>query len=92
MHSSAIYKGYALYKIDGKKYIATIELCGVHLPQNIFSEFLLLLFRDMLLIFLGIFFPKHVHICGLSLCLFMELFSLYIFHSYMCCCFFFKLV
>lgn len=73
MHSSAIYKGYALYKIDGNKYIATTELYMVSICANIFSEFLLWLFRDILLIFLLYGFSKHAHFSVLSLSLFVQL-------------------
>lgn len=53
---------------------------------NVFSEFLLLLFRDMRLIFLSYGFSKHVHISVLSLyaCLWDSvLLFLYSFHSVM---------
>lgn len=33
MHSSAIYKGYALYKIDGESTLQQQNSCGDHLPQ-----------------------------------------------------------
>lgn len=60
-------------------------------PQNVFSEFLLLLFRDILLIFLLHFFQSmYTFLFFLQACLFVELFFLYIFHSYVFC--FFKLV
>lgn len=77
MHSSAIYKGYALYKIDVKNTLQQQNSMWCQFATNVFSEFLLLLFRDMLLIFLLYGFSKHVHISVLSSCLFVGL-----------CCFF----
>lgn len=74
MHSSAFYKGYALYKIDVKNTLQQQNSMWCQFATNVFSEFLLLLFRDMLLIFLLYGFSKHVHISVLSLCLFVGLF------------------
>lgn len=51
MHSFAIYKGYALYKIDGKITLQQQSSMWRPFAANVFAEFLLLLFRDMLLIF-----------------------------------------
>lgn len=73
MHSSAIYKGYALYKIDGKNTLQQQNSTWCPFAANVFSEFLLLPFRDMLLIFLLYGFSKHVHISVLSLSLFVGL-------------------
>lgn len=59
MHSSAIFKGYALYKID-VKYGEATELYSPF-ATNVFSEFLLVLFRDMLLIFFIVWFFLSMH-------------------------------
>lgn len=34
MHSSTIYKGYAVYKIDGKRYMSTTELYVVSICRK----------------------------------------------------------
>lgn len=83
MHSSDIYKGYALYKIDVKNTLQQQNSMWCQFATNVFSEFLLLLFRDMLLIFLLYVFSKHVYICVPSSCLFVGLFCfLYIFTQF----------
>ncbi len=82
MHSSAIYKGYALYKIDGENTLQQQNCMWCPFAANVFSEFLLLLFRDMLLIFLLYGFSKHVHISVLPLSLFVGLL----------CCFFLYII
>lgn len=51
------------------------------LTANVFSEFLLLQFRDMLLIFLLYGFSKHVHISVLSLCVFVRLYCFFVYFS-----------
>lgn len=52
-------------------------LMWCQLTANVFSEFLLLQFRDMLLIFLLYGFSKHVHISVLSLCVFVRLYCFF---------------
>lgn len=66
-------KGYALYKIDGKNTLQQQNSMWCPFAANVFPELLLLLFRDMLLIFLLYGFSKHVHDSVLSLCLFVGL-------------------
>lgn len=83
MHSSTVYKGYALYKIDGKNTLQQQNSIWCPFTANVFSEFCLLLFREIRHIFLLYVFSKHVHISVLSLRLFAGLCVafLYIFHS-----------
>lgn len=79
MHSSDIYKGYALYKIDVKNTLQQQNSMWCQFATNVFSEFLLLLLRDMLLIFLLYVFSKHVCISVPFSCLFVGLSLLFVY-------------